>query len=108
MKPANIEKLIETEWDILKDLKKMMTTPNLSAPERVRTANALGYHATVLNKLLVQKGESTQFDEQSLGDFIMSLEADVQPRITTVELRKTARCARRDFTYWKRRLSLKR
>jgi len=103
--PANIQNLIDTEWDILNDLKKMLADSELKPAERVRTANALAYHASVLNRLLAQKGENTQFDGQSLGDFIMSIEADVQPRITTVELKKTARCARRDFEYWTRRLS---
>ena len=106
--PESIQNLIDTEWDILNDLKKMLADSELKPAERVRTANALAYHASVLNRLLLQKGESSQFDGQSLGDFIMNIEADVQPRITTFELRKTSRCARKDFVYWTRRLSSRR
>jgi len=96
-KPANLEKLIELEWDIIKDLKKMLLpSSELSAAEKIRAANALAYHASVLNKLLTQRGESAQFNDKSLGDFIRG----VEPRI--------ARRVRRDFKTWTRKLSLRR
>ncbi|KPV64952.1 MAG: hypothetical protein AOA65_0666 [Candidatus Bathyarchaeota archaeon BA1] len=94
--PANLDKLIEMEWDILRDLKRMLQNPELSTAEKIRAANALAYHASVLNKLLSQKGESSQFNDASLGDFIQG----VQPRI--------ARLAVRDFRAWTKRLSLTR
>jgi len=95
-KPASLEKLIEIEWDIIKDLRKMCKNSELSMPEKIRAANALAYHASVLNKLLTQKGESSQFNDKSLGDFIRGIE----PRI--------ARRVRRDFKTWTRKLSLRR
>lgn len=92
-KLANIDKLIEIEWEILNDLKKMLVDPQLSVAEKIRAANALAYHASVLNKLLAQKGEDSQFSEATLGDFIKN----VQPRI--------ARRVKVDFRRWTRRLS---
>lgn len=89
---ANLDKLIAMEWDIIKDLQAMLQNPNCSTAEKIRAANALAYHASVLNKLLSQKGEGSQFNEQTLGDFIRN----VQPRI--------ARMARRDFIAYSRGL----
>jgi hypothetical protein len=84
------------EWDTLKDLKRMLRYPGLSTGERTRVANALAYHASVLNKLLAQKGEGSQFNEATLGDYIKGVQARVYRQV------------RRDFRVWTRRLSLKR
>ena len=94
-KPMNVDTLIEVEWDIIRDLRKMLTDPQLSAAEKIRAANALAYHASVLNKLLAQKGEDSKFNDATLGDFIKGAE----PRV--------ARRVRRDFKHWTRKLSLK-
>ena len=95
-KSANLDNLIATEWDILRDLRRMLRNPELSTGEKTRVANALAYHASVLNKLLSQKGEASQFDDATLGDFIK----DVDSRMR--------RLVRRDFKVWRRRLSFKR
>jgi hypothetical protein len=92
---VNVDKLIEIESEIIQDFRKMLTDPMLSVAERIRAANALGYHASVLNKLFAQKGDDSKFNDATLGDFIR----DVEPRI--------ARRVRRDFRRWTRRLSLK-
>lgn len=91
---ANLDKLIAVEWDIINDLKKMLQNPELSPAEKIRAANALGYHASVLNKLLAQKGESSQFNEQNLGDFIKGLET------------KVARYVCKSFTVYSRSIRL--
>jgi hypothetical protein len=95
-KSASLDNLIATEWDILRDLRRMLRHPELSTGEKTRVANAIAYHASVLNKLLSQKGESLHFDDATLGDFIKDFDSKVR------------RCARRDFRVWKRRLSFKR
>ena len=95
-KSANLDNLIAIEWDILRDLRKMLNDPELSTGEKTRVANALAYHASVLNKLLSQKGEDSQFNDATLGDFIRDVDA------------RTFRLVRRDFKVWKRRLSFKR
>jgi hypothetical protein len=51
----NLDRLIAIEWEILRDMKKMISNPELSAGEKTRMANALAYHASVLNKLLTRK-----------------------------------------------------
>lgn len=91
----NLDKLIAIEWTTLSDLRKMLSNPELSTGEKTRLANAIAYHASVLNKLLGQKGEDSKFNEDTLGDFIKN----VEPRML--------RCVRRDFRVWTRRLSLK-
>jgi hypothetical protein len=91
-KLANLDKLIAMEWDIIKDLKKMLSDSELSMAEKIRAANALAYHASVLNKLLAQKGEGSQFNDATLGEFIQG----VEPRI--------ARRAKVDFKIWMRKL----
>jgi len=96
-KPAALDKLIRIEWDILRDLRKMLRNPELSTGEKTRVANALAYHASVLNKLLAQKGEDPRFNEATLGDYIRDIQ--IQPRI--------AKLVRRDFRVWTRKLSLK-
>jgi hypothetical protein len=92
----NLDRLIAIEWNILDDLRKMLGNPELSTGEKTRLANALAYHASVLNKLLSQEGEASQFDDATLGDFIKDVDA------------RTFRLVRRDFRLWTRRLSLKR
>lgn len=96
--PVNVDSLIELEWDMITDLRKMISEPNsqLSAAERIRAANALAYHATVLNKLLSQKGEDSRFNDSTLAEFVKN----VEPRM--------ARRVRTDFKHWTKRLSLTR
>ena len=91
----NLDRLIAIEWNILRDLRKMLSNPELSIGEKTRVANALAYHASVLNKLLGQKGEDSKFNEATLGDFIKDVDS------------KMRRLVRRDFKVWTRRLSLK-
>jgi hypothetical protein len=94
----NVDKLIAMEWELLADLKKMFNDPALSTLERIRAANALAYHAVALNKLLARKGEDSQFNEDTLGDFVGQQYANGSMR----------RLVRRDFKDWKRKLSLRR
>jgi len=94
---ANLDKLIAIEWDILKDLRKMLRNRELSTGEKTRVANALAYHASVLNKLLAQKGEDPRFNELTLGDYVKEIQVQA----------KIARLVRRDFRFWTRKLSLK-
>ena len=93
----NVDKLIAMDCELLADLKKMFNDPALSTLERIRAANALAYHAVVLNKLLAKKGEDSQFNEETLGDFI--------GQYANGNIR---RLVRRNFRDWKRRLSLRR
>jgi hypothetical protein len=95
---GNVDKLIAMEGELLADLKKMFNDPALSTLERIRAANALAYHAVVLNKLLAKKGEDSQFNEEPLGDFIGQQYANG----------KTRRLVRRNFRDWKRKLSVRR
>lgn len=92
---TSLDRLIAVEWDIMRDLRKMLRDGGLSPGEKTRVANSLAYHASVLNKLLSQKCEDQQFNEKTLGDFIK----DIEP--------KTARRVFRDVIFWTRRLSLK-
>lgn len=92
---VNVDKLIAIEWDMLNDLRKMLSDSELSKGEKIRLANAVAYHASVLNELLSQKGEDSRFNESTLGDFIRGVDPGAR------------RLIRRDFRVWKRRLSLK-
>ena len=83
-KSPNLERLIEDEWDIICDLKNTMTKPELSMDEKLRAANAYAYHASVLSKLLAQKGADAHLDETTLGDFIKG----VEPRVARFVLVK--------------------
>ena len=94
-RPEDVDKLIEMEWEIIEDLKKMLKDPGLTPSERIRAGNALAYHVSVLNKLCEQKGEKAKFDDATLGKFIM----DLGPR--------TAYRVRMDFKLWTRKLSSK-
>jgi hypothetical protein len=94
-KSASLETLIQMEWDIIHILHRKLKDPDLTVTEWTQAAKALGYHMSNLNKMLNQKGESSQFDEQNLGEFIKDIEPKILRRI------------RRDFKTWTRRLSLK-
>jgi hypothetical protein len=88
--------LIKTEWNTIKQLEKMIANPELSVKEKASAANVLAYHVTILNNLLNQTGSQPQINEQTLGDYIKT----VEPRI--------ARHFRRDYHLWKRTLSSRR
>ena len=90
------EALIQTEWTTIKQLEKMLVNPELTIKEKTSAANVLAFHVNTLNRLLAQRGDKEQFNEQNLGDYVKS----VEPRI--------ARHFRRDFRVWKKALSLKR
>ena len=90
------EALIQTEWATIKQLEKMLSSPELTIKEKTGAANVLAFHVNTLNRLLSQRGEKEQFNEQNLGDYVKS----VEPRV--------ARHFRRDFKVWKKALSLKR
>lgn len=92
---SNLDKLLRIEWETLDDLKAMVKDGSLAPIEKIRLSNAIAYHATVINKLLVQKGQELEFNEETLGDFIGKHYADGRMR----------RSIRRDFRHWTRRLS---
>jgi len=94
-KDVQIKKLIKIEWDIMRDLKKTLKKPDISVNEKARIANALAYHAGVINKLLEQEGETPQFNDVTLGDFIQDIDQSARTLV------------RRDFKSWQRRLSAK-
>ena len=96
-KPTELDKLIEQEWDFIEDLKKMLKDPTASPGDRIRAANSLAYHVSVLNKLRTQKGEEPRFNESTLGDYIKSLRVDP----------KTATMILRDFKFWTKKASSK-
>ena len=92
----NDEELIKAERELMADLKKMFNDPALQPMDKVRVANALAYHAVILNKLQTRKKEGAQFNEDTLGDFVVGMHyADGPMR----------RRIRRDFRSWTRRLS---
>ena len=90
------EALLQSEWTTIKQLEKMLIDPELTVKEKTNVANVLAFHANTLNKLLMQRGEKDEFDEQNLGEYVRR----VEPRI--------ARHFRRDFRVWKRTLSYRR
>jgi hypothetical protein len=94
--PPTLEGLIKREWEMINELQRMIKDPELTVTERTRVATVFAFHANTLNKLLTQKGEKDQFEDQNLGDYIKG----VEPRI--------ARRFRRDFRVWKRALSSRR
>ena len=94
--PPTLEGLIKREWEMINDLQKMLKDPELTVIEKTRVATVFAFHANTLNKMLKQKGEKNQFDDQNLGDYVKGLE----PRI--------ARRFRRDFRVWKRALTSRR
>lgn len=95
-KPPNTQALIQTEWSTIKSLQNMLSDGTLSVKEKTSVASVLAFHVNLLNKLLVQTGADEQFSEQTLGDYIRT----VEPRI--------ARHFRRDVRLWKRALTSRR
>jgi hypothetical protein len=95
---GNLDELIVMEREVMAELKKMFSDPALSTLDRVRVANALAYHAVVLNRLQSKKGEDSLFDEDNLGDFVAGAHYANGPM---------RRRIRRDFRDWTRRISLK-
>ena len=96
---GSLEELLKMEQELMADLKKLFKDPALSVPERVRVANALAYHAVVLNDLQSKKGEKKQYDAQTLGDFVVGINYAEGPM---------RRRIRRDFEDWTRRFSSRR
>jgi hypothetical protein len=90
------EELIDMEWETINELRKMLKDPDLTVVEKTHAANVLAYHTNTLNKMLSQKGEKDQFNDQNLGDYLLG----VEPRIV--------RRFRRDFRTWKKTLSYRR
>jgi hypothetical protein len=90
------DKLIAIEWKMLRNLRKMLKDSALSVEEKTRVANAVAYHASVLNKLLKDKGEQSQFSEETLGDFVRDVDVEARTAV------------RRDFAVWTRKLSARR
>jgi len=74
-KLASLDSIIEDEWAILLDLKNSLKNTELSLADKLRAANAYAYHASVISKLLAQKGIEAHVDETTLGDFIKTVEA---------------------------------
>jgi hypothetical protein len=93
---ATLETLIQMEWEVITTLHKKLKDPDLTVAEWTQTAKALGYHMSNLNKMLHQRGETSQFTEQNLGHFIRDIEPRIQRRV------------RRDFRKWTRHLSYRR
>jgi hypothetical protein len=93
---ATLEALIQMEWEVITSLNKKLKDPDLTVAEWTQTAKTLGYHMSILNKMLNQRGETSQFTEQNLGDFIK----DIEPRIQ--------RQVRHDFRTWTRHLLYRR
>lgn len=94
--PPTLDGLIKREWEMINDLQKMLKDPELTVSEKTRVATVFAFHANTLNKMLTQKGEKNQFEDQNLGDYVRGIE----PRI--------ARLFRRDFRVWKRALTSRR
>ena len=90
------DELIKREWEVITELQKMLKDPELTINEKLHASNVLAYHMNNLNKMLMQRGEKEQFEDQNLGDYVRG----VEPRI--------ARNFRRDFRVWKRTLSYRR
>ncbi len=93
----SIDELIRIEWDMMADLRKMLADLSLSKSEKIRVANAIAYHSIALNKLLARKGEKEEFNEESLGDYVMHYASG-----------RMRSYVRRGFRFWKRRLSFQR
>jgi hypothetical protein len=91
-----LEGLIQREWEMINELQKMLKDPELTVTERTRVATVFAFHANTLNKMLAQKGDKNQFEDQNLGDYVR----DIEPRV--------ARRFRRDFTVWQRALTSRR
>ncbi len=94
---VTVDELIHMEWELMTELRKMMGDPSLSRSEKIRVANSLAYHSIAINKLLAQKGEHSEVDEETLGDFIGRVNAEGRMR----------RFVRPDVQGWKRRITLR-
>jgi hypothetical protein len=94
--PPTLERLIKREWEMINELQRMLKDPELTVTERTRVATVFAFHANTLNRMLTQKGEKNQFEDQNLGDYVKGIE----PRI--------ARRFRRDFRVWKKALTSRR
>ena len=92
----DIDDIIETERDILAELKETMKKPGISLTEKIKVSNSIAFHASVLSKLLTRRDAGDEFDESTLGDFVRG----VEPRI--------ARRIRSRYRTWTRRLSFRR
>ena len=91
-----LDGLIKREWEMINELHKMLEDPELTVTEKTRVATVFAFHANTLNRMLTQKGEKNQFEDQNLGDYVRGIE----PRV--------ARRFRRDFRVWKKALTSRR
>ena len=91
-----LDGLIKREWEMINELHKMLKDPELTVTEKTRVATVFAFHANTLNRMLTQKGEKNQFEDQNLGDYVRGIE----PRV--------ARRFRRDFRVWKKALTSRR
>lgn len=91
-----LDGLIKREWEMINELHEMLEDPELTVNERTRVATVLAFHVNILNKMLTQKGDKNQFEDQNLGDYVRGIE----PRV--------ARRFRRDFRVWKKALTSRR
>jgi aspartate-semialdehyde dehydrogenase len=94
--PPSQDGLVKREWEIINELQKMLKDPDLTIAEKTHVAHVFAYHANTLNKLLTKRGEKDQFEDQTLGDYLLGVEPQV------------AKCFRRDFRTWKRTFSVRR
>jgi len=92
----SIRALMELEWEIINELQDKLKDQDLTTHEYTATARALALHVNNLNKLYDKSQGVTDYEEQSLGDFIVHFK---QP---------LTRERREDLRIWKKRLSLRR
>ncbi len=76
------EELILAEQEIINELRQLMQDSSVSLKDRLRAAAVLAFHMNTLHKMITTEGEREQVDQQTLGDYVVS----VQPRI--VHLRR--------------------
>lgn len=93
---ANIDTLIQKEWEIINMLARKLKDPDLTTAEWTHASRVIAYHMSILYKMLIQKGEKPQFTEKTLGELLQ----DMQPQIR--------RRVRREFKTWQKSLSLRR
>jgi len=93
------DKLINIEWDLINELKQILKQPNISVADKIKAANSIAYHTSVLNKLLSKATEEEPEEEAvTLGNLARNFTQGPIPKI----------CRRREIYSWKRRSSLKR
>ena len=90
-----IDKLIQFEWRIINILQKKLEDPDLTTVEWTKASNSLALHMNSLSRMLNKKGETSQYTEESLGEFVRN----VQPKTRRIN---------RVFRIWTRRLSARR